>query len=44
MRLPYVKSVSNKQLQQIVAFGGVRYGRGGNDGEFSETENLSARQ
>lgn len=39
-----MKNVSNKQLQQIVAFGGVRYGRGGNDGEFSETENLSARQ
>lgn len=43
-REPFLKYEGNKQLQQVIQFQGVRYGRGGVDGEFSETENLSARQ
>lgn len=42
--VPLMKYSSKKTMQQIVTFGGVRYGRGGSDGDFSETENLSDRQ
>lgn len=41
---PFLNYTSNKQVRQVVQFGGVRYGRGGQDGEFSETLNLSSRQ
>lgn len=39
-----MKYSGRKSTQQIVTFGGIRYSRGGSDGEFSESTNLSARQ
>ena len=42
--MPYLRYGSAKGQQQTVTFGGLRYGRGGSDGEFSETLNLSSRQ
>ena len=44
MELPYMKYSASRTAQQIVQFGGLRYGRGGHDGDFSETLNLSSRQ
>ena len=44
MYLPRMKYKSDKHISQIVQFGGIHYGRGGTDGEFSETENLSSTQ
>lgn len=44
MRLPYLKHNASKTLQQTVQFAGIRYGRGGVDGEFAETLNLSSKQ
>lgn len=42
--VPYMQYSARKSTQQIVTFGGLRYGRGGNDGDFSQTRNLSSRQ
>lgn len=42
--LPYMSYAANKSTQQIIQFSGVRYGRGGRDGELAESMNLSARQ
>lgn len=42
--LPYMPYAANKTSQQIIQFSGVRYGRGGGDGELAESMNLSARQ
>lgn len=44
MYLPRMKYKSDKHISQIVQFGGIHYGRGGADGEFAETENLSSMQ
>ena len=33
-----------KYKQQIIQFSGIRYGRGGSDGELADSFNLSARQ
>ena len=44
MYLPQMKYKSDKHISQIVRFGGIHYGRGGADGEFAETENLSSMQ
>lgn len=42
--LPYMPYQSSKPQQQIIQFRGIRYGRGGSDGELAESLNLSARQ
>ena len=42
--LPYMPYAANKAEQQIIQFGGVEYGRGGDNGALSESLNLSARQ
>lgn len=42
--LPYMPYEGGKYQQKIIQFGGIRYGRGGNDGELAESMNLSARQ
>lgn len=42
--VPMMKYSARTATQQMVAFGGLRYGRGGSDGEFSQTLNLSARR
>ena len=42
--LPAMPYGESKTDRQIVQFGGVRYGQGGHDGEFSDTHNLSSRQ
>lgn len=40
---PYMKYKPRSGAQQIVTFGGLNYGTGGSDGEFSQTLNLSSR-
>ena len=42
--LPYMPYEGGKYQQKIIQFGGIRYGRGGSDGELAESMNLSARQ
>lgn len=42
--LPYMPYEGGKYQQKIIQFGGIRYGRGGSDGELAESVNLSARQ
>lgn len=42
--VPMMQYAARKSSQQIVAFAGLRYGRGGSDGEFAQTKNLSTRQ
>lgn len=42
--VPMMKYAARKSSQQIVAFAGLRYGRGGSNGEFAQTKNLSTRQ
>lgn len=44
MFLPQIPYGSAKTTRQIVNFRGVRYGRGGSDGELAESLNLSSRQ
>ena len=41
--LPAMPYSDNKTSRQIIRFGGIQYGQGGNDGEFSDTLNLSSR-
>lgn len=41
--LPTLPYGDSKTETQIIQFGGVRYGKGGRDGEFSDTHNLSSR-
>ena len=41
MRLPYLKEVQNASKKQSIVFRGINYGEGTQDGEFSETYNLS---
>lgn len=42
--LPYMSYEGSKYQQKIIQFGGIRYGRGGSDGELAESMNLSTRQ
>lgn len=42
--LPYMPYTANKTEQQIIQFGGVEYGKSGDNGALSESMNLSARQ
>ena len=42
--LPYMPYTANKAQQQTLQFGGVEYGKSGDDGSLSESMNLSARQ
>ena len=42
--LPYMPYEGGKYKQQIIQFSGIRYGRGGSDGELADSFNLSARQ
>lgn len=42
--LSYMPYSGSKSQQQIIQFGGIRYGRGGSNGELAESFNLSARQ
>ncbi len=44
MFLPQIPYDSDKTTRQIIQFRGVRYGRGGGDGELAESLNLSSRQ
>lgn len=44
MFLPTLPYGGGKTARQTVTFGGVRYGRGGGDGELSESLNLSTLQ
>lgn len=44
MKLPYLQNTAGKSAQQIIQFAGVRYGRGGGNGELAECKNLSSRQ
>ena len=43
MRLPKMKYTENRQQKTVVQFMGVNYGENTADGQFAETENLSAR-
>lgn len=43
MRLPNMKYTENRQQKTVVQFLGVNYGENTADGQFAETENLSAR-
>lgn len=42
--LPCMPYTANKAQQQTLQFGGVEYGKSGDDGALSESMNLSARQ
>ena len=42
--LPYLKEVQNASKKYSVAFRGINYGEGTQDGEFAETYNLSTDQ
>ncbi len=42
--VPMMQYAARKSAQQMVSFAGLQYGRGGSDGEFSQTKNLSTRQ
>ena len=42
--LPYLSAVQNKSKKYSVAFRGLNYGEGTQDGEFAETYNLSTDQ
>lgn len=42
--LPYLSAVPNKSKKYSVAFRGINYGEGTQDGEFAETHNLSTDQ
>ena len=42
--LPYMPYAANKTEQQIIQFGGVEYGKSGDNGALAESMNLSARQ
>lgn len=44
MRLPKLQYGADLRTQQTLQFGGVQYGRGGGEGDFAETKNLSSRQ
>ena len=44
MRLPYLQEVQNPSKKYTVAFRGLNYGEGTQDGEFAETYNLSTDQ
>ena len=44
MFLPQIPYTSNKVSQQVVQFGSLHYDRGGKDGDFSETLNLSSKR
>lgn len=41
--LPAMPYSDNKTSRQIIQFGGIQYGQGGREGEFSDTLNLSSR-
>lgn len=42
MRLPILNGGNAKTRQQVVTFGGVHYGEGGQDGQLEESRNLSS--
>ncbi len=44
MRLPYLQEVQNPSKKYIVSFRGINYGEGAQDGEFSETQNISTER
>ena len=44
MLLPQLPYGSAKTTRQFIQFRGVRYGRGGGDGELAESQNLSSGQ
>lgn len=44
MELPYFKSGASRTRQQILEWHGVQYGRTTQDGELTESQNLSARE
>ena len=42
MRLPILNGGNAKTRQQVITFGGVHYGEGGQDGQLEESRNLSS--
>lgn len=42
--LPYLQEIGNPSKKYTVAFKGINYGEGTQDGEFAETQNLSTDQ
>lgn len=44
MLLPYLTETTNPSKKYVVAFKGINYGEGWQEGEFSDTENLSTEK
>jgi hypothetical protein len=44
MQLPYWSRTKKKKQEQIIKFAGINYSESANEGEFSETYNISSRE
>ena len=43
MKLPQMQYAGDRRTQQTIQFGALQYGRGGGEGDFAQTLNLSSR-